>query len=141
MPDGFRHQLAHDGLGRAFWKIGKLREAENEIKLAIKWAEKKQQSAARFYTLLGWFYIDWIKSKPHWSEAIKAFEAAKDEDPDYFGNYWGIGRALFEQGFPIEAANNLRMVIDCKPDLQPPASEEINALLDQCKQKIKTEKQ
>jgi tetratricopeptide (TPR) repeat protein len=86
-------------------------------------------------------YLDWIKPNPHWPDAIKAFEAAKDEDPDYYGNYWGIGRALFELGEFGEASDALRRVFELKPDLEPPASDEIKALLEQCQQKIKPEKQ
>jgi tetratricopeptide (TPR) repeat protein len=138
---GVKHQIAHEGLGQALWKTGELSEAEKEIKLAIQWADNKGQSTARFYTLLGRLYLDWNKPRPRWVDAIKAFETAQDEDPDYYGNYWGIGRALFGLGKFEEASDALRRTFELKPDLGPPASDEINALLDQCQLKAKPDKQ
>jgi tetratricopeptide (TPR) repeat protein len=133
LPLGNSHQLARAGFGRALWKIGELVEAEGQIILAIQWADYKDESSAQFYTLLGQFYLDCKR----WSDAIKAFEAAKKQDPNYYGNYFGIGRALFERGDFIEAKSNLCGAFEHKPDLQPPVRDEINALLGQCEQKLK----
>jgi uncharacterized protein HemY len=82
-------------------------EAENQIRRAIQWADEKNQPTARFHTLLGRLYIDWNISKPRWDDAIKAFETARGEDPDYYGNYWGIGRAL-SPGNPFQESGEER---------------------------------
>ena len=62
---------------------------------------------------------------------IKAIEAARNEDPDYFGNHWGIARVNFELGEFKAAVESLRRALNT-PNLQPPASDEIPALLAEC---------
>jgi hypothetical protein len=62
---------------------------------------------------------------------LKAFEPARDEDPDYYGNYWGTGRALKELGDYAAAADALCTALEKEPALEPPASEEIPELLQQ----------
>jgi tetratricopeptide (TPR) repeat protein len=127
------HQMGHDGLGLALWKLGDYQQAEREFRAALHWGRRHEQSTAKFYTDLGWFYAD----RTRFSDALGAFESARDEDPEYFGNYWGIGRVLYELGDYEGAENSLRTALAKKPDLEPPASDEIAALLDQCLRRLK----
>jgi tetratricopeptide (TPR) repeat protein len=87
---------------------------------------------ARFYTALGWFYVD-VK---RWFDALSAFESAKEEDPDYFGNYWGVGRTQYELGNYESAIDALRVALEKGPNLGPPASDEIPDLLNQCLRRL-----
>jgi tetratricopeptide (TPR) repeat protein len=138
-----RHQMAHDGLARAEVGLGAFAEhegrreeakrhfvqAEREFRQAIYWAGKQDLSQGIFYTHLAWFYLD----RGRYSEALKGFESALNEDPEFFGNYWGVGRALMGLGEFQLAANALRAALEkATGDLQPPASEEIPKLLAQC---------
>jgi tetratricopeptide (TPR) repeat protein/class 3 adenylate cyclase len=119
------HQMAYDRLAWALWKLGDFERAEQEFRKAIYWAGRIGEPQGRFYADLGWFYVDRIR----WRDALYAFESARDEDPEYFGNYWGIGRTLYEMGDYAAAADALRLALEKDPNLQPPASEEISQLL------------
>jgi len=121
------HQMAHAGLAWALLKLGDFERAEREYRNAIYWAGRIGEPQAKFYTYLGWFYVDRIR----WRDALYAFESARDEDPEYFGNYWGIGRTLYEMGDYAAAADALRLALEKDPNLQPPASEEVPQLLHQ----------
>ena len=137
------HQMAHDGLAQALRRLGNVAEqegrtadanqyfakAEREFRQAIYWAGVHEQPQAVFYTHLGWFYID----RERYTDALEAFYSARDEDPEFFGNYWGSGRALMGLGQFQAAANALRTALEKAPkDLQPPASDEIPELLRRC---------
>jgi tetratricopeptide (TPR) repeat protein len=143
--------MAHDGLAQTFAALGRLAaengrskdarhyfsQAEREFRKAIYWAEVHNQHQAVFYNHLGWFYLDWQR----YPDAIKAFEMAMNEDLEFFGSYWGIGRAKLEQGYFEEALNYLRIALDNAPaDFQPPASEEIPELILRCENAIATAK-
>lgn len=133
MPMGSRHQMALAGLGQSLWKLGeKPQIIEKQFELALKSAKRKGQPTAYFKTLLGRFYLDYKK----WPEAIACFNSAKEEDPEYFGNYWGLGQALFGSGRLADALTALRQATSIKPDLQPPASDEIRNLIGQCLQRL-----
>jgi tetratricopeptide (TPR) repeat protein len=120
--------MAHNGLGLALWRLGQFQEAEREFKKAIYWAGVNEQPQGRFYTNLGWFYLDSLQPR----QALKAFESAKSEDPEYFGNYWGIGRVMHELGNNAAAVTALQVALEKGASLEPPASEEIPRLLRQC---------
>lgn len=121
-----RHQLAHRGLAIALNKLEQHKEAESEFRHAIRWAGANKQRQAMFYTSLGWFYIE----RSRWTEAIDAFRQARAESPEYFGNYWGIGKAMKELGNYTEAEKSLRRALET-PDLEPPARGEIPRLLEE----------
>ena len=120
------HQLAHRGLAIALNKLGQHKEAESEFHEAIWWAGVHKKRQAMFYTSMGWFYIE----RSHWTEAIDAFRQAQAESPEYFGNYWGIGKAMTELGNYTEAEKSLRKALEA-PDLEPPARDEIPRLLEE----------
>ncbi|MGB2799424.1 MAG: hypothetical protein WBC82_06235, partial [Dehalococcoidia bacterium] len=137
------HQMAHDGLAGALRGLGKLAEqedrtadadrdftkAEQEFRQAIYWAGVQEKPQAIFYAHLGWFYIDCKR----YTEALHTFYSAMEEVPEFFGNYWGLGRALTGLGQFQAATNALRMALDKAPEqFQPPASDEIPELLRQC---------
>jgi len=137
------HQMAHQGLAQAWRGLGALAEtegkqreavehfteAEKEFRRALYWADIKEQPLAVFYSSLGWFYLDRHRNE----EALEAFESAMEDDPDYFGNYWGAGRAWFGLGQFETAADALRTALaKGGEDLRPPASDEIPELLSQC---------
>jgi tetratricopeptide (TPR) repeat protein len=137
------HQMAHDGLAQALHHLGSITEqegrvadadrcflkAEQEFRQAIYWAGVREQPQAIFYTHLGWFYID----RKQYTDALEAFYSAMEEAPEFFGNYWGLGRALMGLGRFQPAASALRMALEKAPeDFQPPASDEIPELLQQC---------
>jgi tetratricopeptide (TPR) repeat protein len=137
------HQMAREGLARAMHGLGKFAEqegkmadasryfaeAEKEFRQAIYWGGVQGQPQAIFYTSLGWFYID----RQRYNDALEAFYSAIDENPEYFGNYWGLGRARMSLGEIQEAEDALRIALDKAPKgLQPPASNEIPELLRQC---------
>jgi|GEM_PF-3604647 len=126
------HQMAHDGLALGLWKLGEFGEAEKEFRSAIYFAGTHGQSQARFYNDLGWFYND----RRRWRDALRSFELARDEDPEYFGNYWGIGKALMGDGGYKTAAEALHTALEKEPKLGPPASDEINDLLRQCLERL-----
>ena len=120
------HQLAHRGLAMALHKLGQFDEAEREFRDAIGWAGVKKKPQAMFYTSLGWFYIE----RSRWTEAVDIFKQAQTESPEYFGNYWGIGKAMKELGNYAEAEKSLRKALET-PDLEPPARDEIPKLLEE----------
>jgi tetratricopeptide (TPR) repeat protein len=79
---------------------------------------------------LGWLYID----REQYSDAIESFCSAIKKNHEYFGNYWGLGKAQMALGQFHMAENALCMALEKVPeDLQPPASEEIPQLLQQCR--------
>jgi tetratricopeptide (TPR) repeat protein len=127
------HQMAHDGLGLALWKLGDYRQAEREFRSALHCGKRHERSTAKVYADLGWFYAD----RTRFPDALNAFESARDEDAEYFGNYWGIGLVLYELGDYEGAESSLRTALAKKPDLEPPASDEIADLLDQCRRRVK----
>jgi tetratricopeptide (TPR) repeat protein len=141
------HQMAHEGLAQAWRGLGDLAEkegkqdeankhfmmADQEFRRALYWADINEQPQAIFYTNLGWFYID----RGRYTEALEAFGSAMNDDPDHFGNYWGVGRAWIGLGQFQTAAAALRTALEKAPeDFQPPASEEIAELLKQCQDTI-----
>jgi tetratricopeptide (TPR) repeat protein len=120
--------MARWGLASAFWKSGEYQKAECEFKTALSWAQKNDASKVPMIkSSLGWLYIDCGQ----WQDAMAAFESARKLDPQYFGNLWGIGRVHFELGDFQKAADILRQSLNI-PNLQPPASDEIPALLEKC---------
>jgi tetratricopeptide (TPR) repeat protein len=123
-----RHQMAHDGLAWAAWKLGDVQKAEEEFKSAIYWSGIKGQPQAKFYTDLARLYVE----RGHWNDALDAFERAHEEDPDYFGNYWGMGQCLIGKRDYAAAADNLRLALKMVPDTSSEAREEISRLLDEC---------
>jgi tetratricopeptide (TPR) repeat protein len=127
-------QLAHDGLANALWKLGNLPEAEKQFKQAIYWAKIKSGRQVKFQTHLGRFYI----SCERWGDALKAFEAAKTEDPNFWEIYSGIGQAHMGLGNFSDAEKAFRTALDKKPDLQPPASVEIQQWLLHCTQQLRS---
>jgi tetratricopeptide (TPR) repeat protein len=117
--------LSHRGLGYALRKLGDFGHAEKEYLDGIYWAKKHKLPVAIFYTELGWLYID----AKRWTDALVFFQLARDESPDYFMNYWGIGKALFELRDYVSAATALESAIHKEPNLRPPPSTEIASLL------------
>ena len=124
------HQLAHNQLAWALWKSGDFTNAEREFRSAIYWAGVHQKPQAKLFTDLGWFFLD----QKCFNDALFAFTSAKEEDPDYYGNYWGIGCTLKGLCDYIGASDALRIALEKEPNLEPPASEEIPQLLKQCLQ-------
>ena len=139
--------MAHDGLAQTFSALGTLAQqeerkgdarhyfaqSEREFLQAIYWAEAQDKPQAIFYANLGWFYLE----RQRHSEAIEAFELAMSEDFEFFGNYWGIGRAMLEMENFEDARYYLGIALDNAPeDLQPPTSMEIPELLQRCERLI-----
>jgi Tfp pilus assembly protein PilF len=125
-----RHQLAHRGLAIALQNLGHATGAENSFKRALRWAKAKGGNLALFYTSLGWFYL----SQSRWPEALNSFEEAMSEDPDYFGNHWGIAEAQAGLGWLVEAKQSLKRALEA-PGLRSPAKEEIEDLLAEISQR------
>ncbi|MCH7860472.1 MAG: tetratricopeptide repeat protein [Proteobacteria bacterium] len=121
------HVASRIGLATALWKLKKFKNAESEFRSALSRAVRTGGATAPIQTALGWLYIDWQR----WLDARLAFETARNEAPDYAGNYWGIGRAEFELGNYASAAESLRRALSTT-NLKPPASDEIPALLEKC---------
>jgi len=120
--------MARWGLASALWQSGEYRKAEREFKSALFLARKNDASKAPMIeTSLGWLYVDCHQ----WGDAMAAFESARKSAPRYFGNLWGIGRLHFELGEFKAAVEPLRRALNT-PNLQPPASDEIPALLVEC---------
>jgi tetratricopeptide (TPR) repeat protein/energy-coupling factor transporter ATP-binding protein EcfA2 len=137
------HAMAHDGLAMALHGLARHAEglpdaleaegiftaAEREFKSAIYWAGVAQDAQAMFFTHLGWFYVE----RKRWADALGAFDQAANEDPEYFGNYWGKGRALAGLEQWRNAAHALRKALEKAPDtLGPPASDAIPQLIQEC---------
>ena len=141
------HQMAHSWLATALRNLGNLAkeegnkqeadrffaEAVREFRQAIYWAGVQKQPQAVFYTNLGWLYINWEK----YSDAVESFSSAAKESPEFFVNYWGLGKAQMALGQFQKAENALRKASEKAPeDLNPPASEEIPELLRQCENEL-----
>jgi len=126
------HVASRLGLGKAFQKLKDFKGAESEFRSALSWTKTTKGRRAPINTALGWLYIDWQR----WEDAILVFEEARSEEPEYFGNHWGIGRAHFELGHYPKAIDSLHQALD-DPNLQPPASDEIQTLLVECRVKLK----
>jgi tetratricopeptide (TPR) repeat protein len=146
------HAMARDGLALALqglaWRAEQssddaeaarlLRMVEREFKSAIYWAEVAHGKRAIFFTHLGWFYVN----RRRWTDALGAFEQATDESPEYFGNYWGKGRALVGLERWRDAACALRTALEKSPDnLGPPASDDIPQLIERCEAALTTDSQ
>jgi tetratricopeptide (TPR) repeat protein/energy-coupling factor transporter ATP-binding protein EcfA2 len=141
------HQLAHEGLAFTLRLIGELAEqqgkqdyadrffinSEQEYRDAINYAGEKEQPQTRFYANLGWLYI----SRARYADALSVFEAALTGNPDYWECHWGAGTALFNLGRFQSAADALRAASkNSQNNVQPPASEEIPRLYQQCLQAL-----
>lgn len=111
-------------------KRGKYSDAKVVLQSTLDFAHRNQRHTAAIHTKSGWLFIQ----AQLWTDAIRAFKAARHEHPNYFANYWGIGRAEFELGNFENAAIALQMALEKKPELLPPARDEINAMLSQCYQ-------
>lgn len=143
-----RHAWAHQGLAQSLRGLGNtfeqkgnisqayqlFMEAWQEFNLAIRCAGESRKPQCAFYNSLGGFYLE----RRVYERALKAFNSAKDEDPEFFETYWGLGRAFFEQKRFPEAVEALRIALEKAPeDFQPPASDEIPELLSLCRTALK----
>ena len=141
------HAMAHDGLGLAVHGLARRAEeaanhseaaklvatAEREFKSAIHWAGVANDRQAIFFTHLGWFYVD----RKRWGDALGAFDQAANEDPEYFGNYWGQGRAFLGLEQWRDAARSLRTALEKAPNtLAPAASDDIRQLIERCEAEL-----
>lgn len=143
-----RHAWAHQGLAQSLRGLGNtfeqkgnisqayqlFMEAWQEFNLAIRCAGESRKPQCAFYNSLGGFYLE----RRVYERALNAFNSAKDEDPEFFETYWGLGRAFFEQKRFPEAVEALRIALEKAPeDFQPPASDEIPELLSLCRTALK----
>lgn len=142
-----RNQMAHEGAAQALrglaakeqeaghYKTARdhLQRAESHFRFAIHWAKRQSAPAARFYASIGWFYLD----QHRFNEALTSFDAAVQETPEHFSNYWGRGAALRGLGRPAEAIVALENALAKAPQpLEPPAKEEIPQLLEECRRDL-----
>lgn len=140
--------MAHEGMGLSLRGLAAksaetghareaercLRQAERYFKSAIYWAGVNDAPVARFYTSLGWFYLD----QRRYVEALSSFESATREDTEHFSNYWGKGCALKCLGRYSEALDALNVALSKAPQpLQPPASDEIPKLIEECRDTLR----
>jgi tetratricopeptide (TPR) repeat protein len=127
------HARAHDQLALALIELGNFDAAERELKTAIYWARKAKSKLGIFYRDLGLLYIRWGRFK----DAERAFEDSIREEPEKFANYWHLGETYFAQKNYKAAEQALLTALEKAPtDLGPPASEEIDALLEECRKYI-----
>ena len=71
------------------------------------------------------------------SRCSRSFLSAVKEQPEYYRNYWGLGKAQMALGQFHMAEDALCKALEKAPeDFQPPASVEIPELLRQCKNKL-----
>ena len=128
-----RHALAHDKLALTLIEHEKFDEAENELNSAIYWAKIAKGNLGIFYHDLGLLYLKQKRLK----EAELAFEKSIHEEPEKFSNHWHIGETYFFQKDYKSAEQALLTALEKAPnDLGPPASEEIDKLLKECRGKI-----
>jgi tetratricopeptide (TPR) repeat protein len=125
------HQLAHRGLATALQNLGESRKAEDAFKHALSCAKAIGGNRAIFYTSLGRFYL----SEMRWLEAIKSFAEAGREDPEYYGNHWGMAQAQSELGDMVEAKQSLESAL-ADSRLRSPAKDEIEQMLAEIAQRI-----
>ncbi|MCP4697920.1 MAG: hypothetical protein GY862_13870 [Gammaproteobacteria bacterium] len=141
------HAMARNGLARALCGLGRqarqqgkpkqaenyFAEAEREFRQTLYWAKKNGDSQAIFHTHLGWLLIELGRNK----KALFSFQVAMRENADYFGNYHGMGKALMGLRRYAEAEQALLTARTIAADaLKPPASEEIHALLEECRREL-----
>jgi tetratricopeptide (TPR) repeat protein len=68
-----------------------------------------------------------------WDDALGAFDEAVNENPEYFENYWGRGRALAGLERWRDALRSLNTALQKAPDpFGPPASDDIRQLIERC---------
>jgi tetratricopeptide (TPR) repeat protein len=119
------HQMAYLGLGDSHKHLGMqarfggdndatkrhFAEAERAYQKALFWARRKSEGTAVILTHLGWLHID----QERWNEARNFFRTARDEEPGYFGNYWGLGRAEKGLGRTTEAIKAFETALQLAP--------------------------
>ena len=128
-----RHALAHDKLALSFIEREKFDEAKYELNNAIYWAKTQNGKLGIFYHDFGLLCL----KLNHFEEAESHFKKSIHEEPQNFANYWHLGEACFFQKKYKIAEKSLLTALEKAPDdLGPPASEEIDKLLKQCKEKI-----
>ena len=130
-----RHQLAHRGQAIALQNLGEPKKAEDAFKRGLHWAKTKGGNLARFHTPLGVLYL----SQKRWPEAIKSFEEAGKESPEYYGNHWGIAKAQCESGKLPAAKQSLERAL-ADPGLRSPTKEEIEQMFADISNRIHAEK-
>jgi tetratricopeptide (TPR) repeat protein len=86
-------------------------DAEEAYQKALFWAKRKTEGTAIILTRLGWLYIE----QERWDKARNFFRVARDEEPGYFGNYWGLGRAEKGLGRTIEAIKAFETALQLAP--------------------------
>lgn len=107
--------------------------AERHFLSAISWAKRKSEPTAKFYSSIGWFYLD----QGRFPEALSSFNCAVGEAPEFFTNYWGKGDALLRLGRAAEAIDALETALAKAPQpLAPPARDEIPRLLEESRKQL-----
>ena len=127
------HALAHDKLALSLIELEKFDEAENELNSAIYWAKIAKGKLGIFYHDFGLLYLKLKRFK----EAELYFKQSIDEEPLNFANYWHLGETYFFQKQYEYAEKALMTALEKAPDdFGPPASEEIDKLLKECRVNI-----
>jgi tetratricopeptide (TPR) repeat protein len=124
LEENREHQLACRGLATAHQNLGEMEEAEDKFKRALFLAKKDGWNLAMFHTSLGNLYL----SQERWPKAIKSFNAACEEDSEYFGNHLGIAKAQVGLGKLDEAIKPLERALEY-PKLRLPRKDEIKLML------------
>ncbi|MCK4374479.1 MAG: tetratricopeptide repeat protein, partial [Candidatus Brocadiae bacterium] len=133
--DEFKYYgMGHRGKGLALEGLGRLDDAETELKEGLRCAKHQGRPTMAHLNSLGWFYLR--RERPAEAESVfrEATEARRKEGQaaDVF-NWWGLGEALMRQGRYQEAADALRSALDVAPSwLGQPASTDIPGLISEC---------
>jgi tetratricopeptide (TPR) repeat protein len=103
-----KNACAHSNLGLAYYRIGKMNEAEAEQKLAIRMNSNYMLAYAR----LGSIY----RKKGMLEEAIEQYREAIRLYPDSANAHGGLGKTYYKKGEYNKAIEQCREVIRIKPD-------------------------
>lgn len=99
---------AHLNLGAVYFDQGRLGEAMEEVKTAIRLNPLDPQ----FYTLLGMIYA----KQGRLDDAISEFQTVLRLTPVHPGAHYNLGVAYLKKGLTVEGRSELEMTLKLRPD-------------------------
>lgn len=128
-----RHVMAYNRLALALIELGRFDEADKELDNAIFWGKLNKSKLGLVYHNKGLLYLKLNR----FEDAKIAFDKCVQEEPDNFANYWHIGESYFFLKDYRNAEKHLLISLEKSPsNLGPPASEEIDKLLQECRKNL-----
>jgi len=119
--------------GGATVRAGELRRiAEDELRLAIEWAQKNNLPSAPIFATLGDFYLE----RRRWQDARRAFSDALALEPDDYHNHLGSAQALMGMESWAAAERSLTVARSRSASaVDPEVVATIDQLIETCREK------